>query len=174
MDCKDLIVDGLNRVDEDLRAALDGLLAEQLAFRPSEHANSIAWLAWHLTRTEDDHVSEMAGRPQAWVEQSWHDRFGKPADPADTGFGYSAERVAAIRPEGPQVLLDYYAAVHERSRAYLQNLTCADMDRIIDTRWDPPVTVGVRLVSVVNDSTQHVGQMAYVRGLIESRHWLPY
>ncbi len=174
MDCKDVIVDGLNRVDEDLRATLNGLSAEHLAFRPAENANSIAWLAWHLTRVEDDHVSEMAGRPQAWVEQAWHGRFGKPADPGDTGFGYAAEQVAAIRPDGPQVLLEYYAAVHERSLAYLESLMCADMDRVIDTRWDPPVTVGVRLVSVVNDCTQHVGQAAYVRGLIENRRWLPY
>jgi uncharacterized damage-inducible protein DinB len=174
MDCKDLIVDGLNRVDEDLRATLDGLSAEQLAFRPAEHANSIAWLAWHLTRVEDDHISEMAGTPQAWIEQSWHQRFGKAADPADTGFGYSAEQVGAIRPEGPRTLLEYFAAVHQRSLSYLENLTCADMDRVIDTRWDPPVTVGVRLVSVVNDCTQHVGQMAYVRGLIEGKRWLPY
>ena len=140
MDCKDLIVDGLNRVDEDLRATLDGLSADQLAFRPAEHANSIAWLAWHLARVEDDHVSEMAGRPQAWIEQRWHERFGKPADAADTGFGYPAEQVATIRPDGPQVLVDYYAAVRRRSLAYLENLTSAELDRVIDTRWDPPVT----------------------------------
>ena len=174
MECKDLIIDGLNRVEEDLKAALEGLTAEQLAFRPAEHANSVAWLAWHLTRVEDDHISELAGRPQAWVEAGWHARFGKPADPVDTGFGYKAEDVAKIRPDGPEVLVEYYDAVHKRSLDYLNKLTCADMDRIVDTRWDPPVTAGVRLMSVVNDCTQHVGQAAYVRGLIAGRRWLPY
>jgi uncharacterized damage-inducible protein DinB len=174
MDCKDLIIDGLSRVDEDLRHTLKGLSGEQLAFRPAEHANSVAWLAWHLTRVEDDHVSEIAGRPQAWVADGWHARFGKPADPSDTGFGYGQAQVAAIRPDGPEVLIEYYAAVHKRSLEYLSQLTCQDMDRIIDRSWDPPVTVGVRLVSVVNDATQHVGQMAYLRGLIEGRKWLPY
>ena len=174
MDCKDLIIDGLNRVEEDLGQALAGLSADQLAFRPAEHANSIAWLAWHLTRVQDDHVSELAGREQAWIEQRWYQRFGKAADPSDTGFGYGPAQVASIRPDGPDVLLGYYAAVHAGSLEYLQGLTCAEMDRVIDTRWDPPVTVGVRLVSVVNDCTQHVGQMAYVRGLVEGRKWLPY
>jgi hypothetical protein len=174
MDCKDLIIDGLNRVEEDLRQALEGLSADQLAFRPAEHANSIAWLAWHLTRVQDDHVSELAGVPQAWVSERWHERFGKAANPSDTGFGYDAQQVASIRPEGPQVLLEYYAAVHSRTLEYLNSLVCGDMDRIVDTRWDPPVTAGVRLVSVVNDCTQHVGQMAYVRGLVEGRKWLPY
>jgi hypothetical protein len=174
MDCRDLLIDGLGRVEENMRMTLDGLSAEQLAFRPAEHANSIGWLAWHLTRVQDDHVSELAGRPQAWVADGWHARFGKPADPGDTGFGYGPDQVAGIRPDGPQVLLDYYAAVHIRSLEYLKDVSCDDMDRVVDTRWDPPVTAGVRLVSVVDDCAQHVGQMAYIRGLIEGRKWLPY
>src|ERR1700720_4259314 len=87
MDCQDLIVDRLNRVDGDLRATLDWFSADQLAFRPAEHANSIAWLAWHLTRVEDDHVSELAGKPQAWIADGWHARFDRPANPDHTGFG---------------------------------------------------------------------------------------
>jgi len=174
VDCKDLIIDGLNRVDEDLRRALHGLTAEQLGFRPAEASNSVAWLAWHLTRVEDDHVSELAGRPQTWIEDRWHERFGKPGDMNDTGFGYGPQEVAAIRPSSASLLIDYYTAVHKRSLEYLQRLTCSDMDRVIDRRWDPPVTVGVRLVSVVNDCSQHVGQLAYLRGLIEGRRWLPY
>jgi uncharacterized damage-inducible protein DinB len=174
MDCRDLVIDGLGRVAEDLRRGLHGLTAEQLAFRPAAHANSIAWLAWHLTRVQDDHVSELAGRPQAWIDERWHARFDKPGDGHDTGFGYSPDQVAAIRPASAQVLLDYHAAVHGRSLEYLQTVTCEALDRVIDTRWDPPVTVGVRLVSVVNDCTQHVGQLAYVRGLLENRRWLPW
>jgi uncharacterized damage-inducible protein DinB len=174
MDCKDLVIDGLGRVEESMRMVLEGLSAKQLASQPAEHANSIAWLAWHLSRVEDDHVSELAGRPQAWIAEQWHERFGRPADKDDTGFGHGPEEVASIRPDGPQVLLEYYAAVHERSLQYLEQVSCADMDRIIDTHWDPPVTVGVRLVSVVNDTTQHVGQMAYIRGLVENRKWFPW
>jgi Protein of unknown function (DUF664) len=174
VDCKDLAIDGLSRVEEAMRMTLNGLAASQLMYRPAESANSIAWLAWHLTRVEDDHISELAGRPQAWVADGWHARFGKPADPQDTGFGYTAEQVAALRIDGPQLLLEYHATVHRRSIEFLQMVSCSDMDRIIDTNWDPPVTMGVRLISVVDDCAQHVGQMAYIRGLIENRHWLPY
>jgi uncharacterized damage-inducible protein DinB len=174
MDCKDLIVEALGRVEESMRMTLEGLNGGQLAYRPAEHANSIAWLAWHLSRVEDDHVSELAGRPQVWIAAKWHARFDRPANPNDTGYGHGPDEVAGIQPESPQVLLDYYAAVHQRSIEYLNGLSGADMDRIIDTHWDPPVTVGVRLVSVVNDTTQHVGQMAYLRGLVEDRKWLPF
>ncbi len=174
MDCKDLLIDGLGRVEESMRLTLADLTAEQIAFRPAEHANSIAWLAWHLTRVEDDHVSDVAGTQQAWIADGWHGRFYRPANAHDTGFGHGPKDVASIRPENPQVLLDYYAAVQQRSLDYVGRLSCADLERVVDTRWDPPVTVGVRLVSVVNDTTQHVGQMAYLRGLVENKKWLPY
>ncbi|MGI9148076.1 MAG: mycothiol transferase [Chloroflexota bacterium] len=174
MDCKDLIVDGLGRVEESMRVTLAGLSTEQLMLRPAEHANSIGWLAWHLSRVEDHHLSELAGTPQAWIADAWHARFNRPADEHDTGFGHGPEEVAQLRPDSSLVLLDYYAAVHQRSIDYLSRLKCEDMHRVIDTRWDPPVTLGVRLVSVVNDTTQHVGQMAYIRGLVENRKWLPY
>ena len=74
----------------------------------------------------------------------------------------------AVRPTGPKVLTDYYQAVHERTAAYLGGLKAADLDKIVDEAWDPPVTLGVRLVSMLNDDTQHVGQAAYVRGLLKN------
>src|ERR687883_1826930 len=112
MDCKDLVIDAFGRVEEDMQRALDGISAEQLVYRPAEHANSIAWLGWHLTRVMDDHVSEIAGREQAWIDDGWHARFGRPADSSVTGWGHTPEQVAAIRPESPSLLLDYFGAVY--------------------------------------------------------------
>jgi DinB superfamily len=175
MQVRDLLLDAFGRIDEEMRMCLDGLTADQLAFRPREQANSIAWLAWHLTRVEDDHVSDLAGREQAWIVDNWHARFDRPADAHDTGFGATAEQVAAIRPASASVLLEYFAAVHQRSLDFLRGIEPADLDRELDEpQWNPPVTAGVRLVSVIADCLQHVGQMAYIRGLIEDRHWLPY
>jgi uncharacterized damage-inducible protein DinB len=174
MDVGDLLIDALGRVEESMRMTLEGLSPEQLTFRPAESANSIGWLAWHLTRVEDDHVSELAGQPQAWIADGWHARFNRPAKADDTGFGDTPEQVASLQPESAEVLLDYYTAVHQRSVEYMRGMSGADLDRVIDTRWDPPVTVGVRLVSVVNDCTMHVGQMAYVRGVLEERRWFPW
>jgi uncharacterized damage-inducible protein DinB len=175
MECRDLLIDAFGRIEEDLRRCLDGLSAEQLAYRPVEEANSIGWLAWHLTRVQDDHMSDLAGRPQAWIEEQWHARFDKPADAHDVGFGDTSQQVAALRPKSSEPLLAYFDAVHRRSIEYLNTLKAEDLDRELDEpQWETPVTVGVRLISVVNDCTEHVGQMAYIRGLIENRHWLPY
>jgi uncharacterized damage-inducible protein DinB len=170
-----LLIDAFGRIEEDMLRCLEGLSPDQLAFQPGEASNSIGWLAWHLTRVQDDHMSDLAGHSQAWIEDAWHARFDKPADPHDTGFGYSADQVAAFRPSGASVLRDYFLAVHQRSLRFLSTVTAADLDRELDEpQWETPVTVGVRLVSVINDCTAHVGQMAYVRGLIENRHWLGF
>jgi hypothetical protein len=167
MQSRDLLVDAFGRFRPIVERTIGGLEGAALAFRPGPDANSIAWLIWHLTRVEDDHVSEIAGREQAWTGDGWAQRFGMSPDPANTGYGHTSEQVGAVRPEGPEVLLAYYSAVSDRTLQYLETVDDDDLDRIIDTSYDPPVTVGVRLVSVVGDCLQHAGQAAYVRGLLD-------
>ena len=161
----DLLVDGFGRVRENVHAVVEGLGEDQLAVRPAGTGNSIAWLVWHLTRVQDDHVAEVAGAKQAWTDEGWYDRFGLPfAEPA-TGYGHTAEEVAAVR-VGADLLVGYHDAVQDRTVAYLRGLSDDDLDGVVDDRWDPPVTLAVRLVSVIDDDAQHVGQAAYVRGLL--------
>ncbi|MGH3586768.1 MAG: mycothiol transferase, partial [Pseudonocardia sp.] len=124
----------------------------------------VAWLVWHLARVQDDHVADVAGTEQRWTAGGWAERFGLPFAVADTGYGHSAEEVGAVRVDA-ELLAGYLADVHAATVAYLDTVTADDLDRVVDTHWDPPVTLGVRLVSVVADDLQHVGQAAYVRGL---------
>ncbi len=173
MDSKDIVIEGLGRIQTILTKALESLTPEQLTYRPHEQANSIAWLAWHLTRVQDNHLSSLAGREQAWVADGWHAKFGKPADARDNGHGDTPEQVAGFKPASAQLLLDYHNAVYARSVELVQQLSAADMDKPVDDpRYNPPPLVGVRLVSVLADNLQHAGQINYVRGLIEQRHWL--
>lgn len=168
METRDVLADAFGRIREEVEAALLDLPAAALAFRPDPDANPIAWLLWHLTRVQDDHVSEIAGREQAYLEEGWAARMGLPADPQDTGYGSTSDQVEAVRPD-PETLLAYHRAVTERTLAYLRTIEADELERIIDDRWDPPVSVGVRLVSVVSDCLQHAGQANYVRGLFERR-----
>src|SRR6185312_12774757 len=103
---------------------------------------------------------------QLWTTGDYAARIGIEPDPENSGYGHTPEQVAAIRPDSAEVLLDYFGAVSERTRTYLQGLTAADLDRIIDERWDPPVTLGVRLVSIADDEVQHGGQANYARGIL--------
>ncbi len=169
MDTADVLRDAFTRIRDGVGSVVEGLDADALNYRPDPAANTIAWLVWHLTRVHDDHVAEIAGRPQAWTEGRWVERFDLPLAPNDTGYGHSAEEVASVRVEDPQLLAGYHEDVAERTFAYLDTIDRDELDRIIDERWDPPVSVGVRIVSVISDQMQHLGQAAYVRGMHQRR-----
>lgn len=169
MESSVLLADAFGRIPDEVRLATDDLGADALNWRPDPDANSISWLVWHLTRVQDDHVSHLAGTDQAYVDGGWAERFGLPADLDDIGYGHTSEQVGRVRVESPDLLVAYFDDVHDRTLGYVGTVDADELDRICDTRWDPPVTVGVRLASVLNDCFQHVGQARYVRGLWERR-----
>jgi hypothetical protein len=167
MQPRDVLLDGFDRIHDLLRAAVDGLGPDQLAHRIAPGANPIGWLAWHLLRIQDDHVADVAGREQVWTADGWAERFGLPVEPAATGYGMDDDEVDSVRVSSADLLLGYSDAVHARTAEFLRGVEPDHLDRVVDTRWDPPVTLGVRLVSVLADDLQHVGQAAYVRGLLD-------
>ena len=140
---------------------------EALAWRPDPEANSIGWLVWHLARVEDGHVAHIAGQTELWDDE-WATSLSLPPGYSDTGYAHSSEEVGRVRPPA-QPLLQYVDAVTEMVQTYLRSVSADEFDRVIDRNYDPPVTVGVRFASVVGDAFQHVGQAAYVRGLLERR-----
>jgi hypothetical protein len=166
MEAADLLVDAFDRVRSAVHAAVEGATGEQLVARLDPDANTIAWLVWHLTRVQDDHVADVAGVEQVYTAQGFAARFAFPFSTAAVGYGQSSDDVAAVRVEDPALLVDYYDSVHEQTLRFVRGLTGADLDRIVDEAWDPPVTLAVRLVSVVNDDLQHAGQAAFVRGIL--------
>lgn len=169
MDAIDVLVDAFGRARSDATRAVEGLSAEELAWRPDAEANPVVWLVWHLTRVQDDHVADLAGTEQVWTADGWARRFDLPLDDASIGYGHTNEQVASVRVDDPALLTGYHDAVHERTVAYLRTLKGDDLDEVIDDAWDPPVTRGVRLVSVVDDDIQHAGQAAYLAGLVRRR-----
>ena len=162
----DLLVDAFGRVQESVDEALADLTDEELAAGPEPAANSIAWLVWHLTRIQDDHVAGVAGVDQVWTSAGWAERFGLPFKDSATGYGPGPDEVAAVRVASPDLLTGYFEAVHEQTIGYVATLTDDDLARVVDTWWDPPVTLAVRLVSVIGDDLQHAGQAAFLRGHI--------
>ncbi len=165
METTEVLMDAFERVRDAVHPAVNGLSDAELAHRPGGGSNPIAWLVWHLTRIQDDHVAALAGAPQVWTAGGWADRFALPLDPSDTGYGHDPETVALVRATATD-LLGYFEDVHAATRTYLAGVDDAELDRVVDTRWYPPVTVQVRLVSVLADDLQHVGQAAYVRGIL--------
>jgi hypothetical protein len=147
-------------------AAVDGVPTARLTEPPEPGANTIAWLVWHTGRVQDHHVAELLDTDQVWVRDDWAAQCGLDPDPSNTGYGHTPEQVLSVRPAGSEVLLGYLDAVYERTVPFLAGLSDRDLDRVVDRRWDPPVKLGVRLVSIADDGLQHLGQAAYVRGLL--------
>ncbi|WP_184503321.1 mycothiol transferase [Streptomyces botrytidirepellens] len=168
MKSADLLADAFGRVRDAVHETVEGLTTDDLAVRLDSGANSLAWLVWHLTRVQDDHIADAAGTEQSWTTDGWYERFGLPFSPAATGYGHRSRDVAKVHASA-DLLLGYHDAVYERTVDYVSGLRNADLDRIVDEAWTPPVTLGVRLISVIEDDMQHVGQAAFVRGALGRR-----
>ncbi len=161
---REIFTDHFGRIRELVQQLTDGLTDAGGTYRPDPDANSIYWLIWHLSRVQDDHVAGLAGTEQAWTARGWTERLSLPFPPEAHGYGHSSSDVAKVRVPA-DLLAGYHADVHAASLAYVGRLTAQELARVVDTRWDPPVTAAVRLVSLIGDCLQHAGQAAYVRGL---------
>ena len=164
MDVRGLLTEGFGRITELYVDVAEGLDQEQLHERPGGTGNPIGWLLWHLARVQDDHIADLAGEPQVW--EQFQGRFGMDNGTDDIGYGHTSEQVDAVRIEDPELLVEYHHEVTLATARYLQTVDEAELEREVDQRWDPPVTAGVRLVSIQGDCLQHLGQAAYVKGLL--------
>ena len=162
----ELLIEEFSRIQGTVRKTLKGASVATLTFRADADANTIAWLTWHLSRVQDDHLADLAGTAQVYTGQGWAERFDFPFGPTATGYGHTSADVAAVRADA-DLLGGYYDAVHTATVAYLGTLVETDLERVIDESWTPAVTVGVRLASVLSDDLQHAGQAAFVRGLAD-------
>lgn len=169
MNVADILTEGYTRIQETVHAAVEGLQPDDINARPDDGANSIAWLVWHLTRVQDDHLADAAGTEQVWFTEGWAARFDLPFAKGATGYGHSSKEVGAVKVGSADLLLGYYDAVHARSAEFIGGLDGKALDRVVDEAWSPPVTLGVRLISVLADDLQHAGQAAFVRGCLERR-----
>ena len=170
---QELLRDAFTRLIEHVDDLTGGLTDEVSAYRPTPSANSIAWLLWHSARVQDIQLAHVAGVEQVWTRDGWVDRFGLDLPRGDSGYGHSAAAVVKVR-ASTELLAGYYRGVHKLTLEYLAGITVAELDRVVDTHWDPPVTAGVRLISIVDDSLQHVGQALFVRGLVVTGWHLGY
>lgn len=164
---QELFEDTARRPSQVAEHVLEGISAEVLNTMPGGTANSVAWLVWHAARQQDAQVAQLADAEEVWTAEGWSGRFGLDVPDSATGFGDSRKDVARIRVTSPDLLRGYLDAVVERAVAYVHGLTDAQLDDVVDRSWTPPVTRGVRLVSTVDDAAQHLGQAAYVRGLLD-------
>ncbi|WP_113903728.1 MULTISPECIES: mycothiol transferase [Brevibacterium] len=165
MDAVDLLADLAQR-PIDAVAALPALTPEQLNAHPAGHPNSIAWLLWHTGREVDVQLADLTADPPRWEE--YRARFDLGEVGETIGYGHSAEQAGSIRVEDQDLLVDYLRATLTALRDHVRTLSASVLDEVVDEGWDPPVTRGVRLVSIVDDAIAHVAQAAYAAGALTS------
>jgi uncharacterized damage-inducible protein DinB len=165
----DILRDAFERIRDTVSSTVEGLTENDLTFRPNGTGNSIAWLVWHLTRVQDSHIADAAGTEQLWTASGWAEQFGLELPSTATGYGMTSDEVDLVCGVTSEQLAAYLTAVHDHTVGYLSSLESADLERIVDTRWDPPVTLAARLVSVISDDLQHAGQAGYVAGIARNR-----
>ena len=168
MDHRDILIDAARRPVASARQVLKEIGADALNRMPDGEHSSIAWLIWHAARQQDAQMADMSGADQVWQAQGWAQRFGVDRPVEATGFGDSPAEVSKVRVADPVLLSGYLEAVVARVIDYVAPLSPTDLDDIVDVRWDPPVTRGVRIVSTIDDAVAHVAQAAYLRGLLEN------
>lgn len=162
---QELLSDAFTRLIEHVDGLTDGLTENVSASRPTAGANSIAWLLWHSARVQDLQVADLAGVEQAWTAAGWVDRFGLDLPRDDIGYGHTSEQVAKVCAPA-ELLAGYYRDVHELTLGYVTAVGDDELAGVIDDNWDPPVTTSMRLVSIIDDCAQHLGQAAYLRGTL--------
>jgi hypothetical protein len=168
MTSNDLLTDAFSRVHGVVHQAVDNLTPEELEFRVNGNTNSIAWLVWHLSRITDDHISDAASKGQVWTGNGWAEKFALPFPADATGYGFGGDDVAAVKVKSGEILIGYFDEVIEEATRFVKNLKDDDYARVVDNSWNPPVTLAVRLVSVISDDLQHAGQAMYIRGIVEN------
>ncbi|MGU3501308.1 mycothiol transferase [Mycobacterium sp. C31M] len=162
---RELLRDSFTRLIEHVGEVTDGLSEDLGAWQPVAGANSIAWLVWHSARGQDLQLCDIAGTEQVWTRDGWEERFGLDLPGNDMGYGHTPEEVAKVRAPA-DLLAGYYKAVHKVSLEYIASVDDAELQRIVDDSWDPPVTASARLVSIIDDCAQHLGQAKYIRGTL--------
>ncbi|PQZ96471.1 hypothetical protein CQ018_01915 [Arthrobacter sp. MYb227] len=170
-----LLRDGFERVNISVTDLMEQASPQMLRYRPEANANHIAWLIWHLSRIQDDHFVHLARAlwptqsfEECWISGGWSGKFKLPYAERETGYGQTSEQVQAFGMYDAALLAAYHSAVHQGSNAILGKLQVRNLQTIIDHRWNPPVSTAVRLVSVLEDTTKHIGQAEYISGLFSA------
>lgn len=174
MKWQQLIIDIFEWILHELEHAIDGLTVDDLNQQPCPDCNSIGWLTWHLTRAQDWVIADLLGDEQLWIKDNWYTKFNRAPNHKDTGRGHSLADVATFRSPDASTLLEYHHAVLKRSKHYITSkLSETELDRESDNPTNPTMTnVRIRLMRIINDNMQHLGQVAYVRGMLKGWGWL--
>ena len=169
------------------------LSPEQLRQRPGGVGNSVAWLMWHLARTEDAIVNSIIrGEGQVLLADGWIDKLG--VDVTNIGTGLGDDEVEAISAKmDVDACNEYWMTVAGQTSEWLKTIEPAALDEVPDmqarlatipamiagsdnttaTSFWSGRTAGFLLGgTVISHGYIHVGEMNSIRGRIGVSGWV--
>lgn len=171
MKWQDLVLEAFKRQTQELEKALEGLTEEDLNRQPAPDCNPIGWLLWHTIRSIDRNMLELMGEEQLWTKDKWHARFGREADPAETGVGHTAAQVKAFKAPPVKVFLDYHHAIMSKVDNYVN--TRLDEKELFRGYMSPTLkkemNVNTAIAAQLWHGGSHIGQADYARGLLKGQ-----
>ncbi|MFP6679248.1 MAG: DinB family protein [Dehalococcoidia bacterium] len=165
MDHRDVARNGLDETLSVLKSTIDGLTPVELYWQPAPNSNHIAWTVWHMSRAEDHWYNRYIGQGEpVWTSGEYFTKLG--LREGSSGFGDSAEIVAKFPALDIAEILEYSDAVRTESLKNLDLVTATQLSETRDgVRGDPP-TIAWVLGHVLVEQAQHLGQIAYIRGIL--------
>jgi hypothetical protein len=164
MELKDYIlmeVEGLKRGSS---RTLDSLKQSEITWRPACGCNSIGLILFHIIKSEDSCVQErLRGKPLIFETGKWYQKLNLPKEEA--GAHYTVDQVNAFPVPDLKDMLAYLDAVRANTLEYLKSLTAADLDRKITMAHFGEISVAAFFSVITSHSSQHMGEISYLRGL---------
>ena len=161
---KDSIKSAMSEYLEDLKLKLDGLTEPELCWQVGLESNTIIWLVWHMARVEDNWINGVVGgNDTVWSSGGRSVKTG--IDAEDNGYGDTPDDVRALPAVAVADLMDYFEAVRSSGLSVIDGLDDDDLGKEF-VRRGRSVNLEWILGHVVVEESQHLGQIAYVRGMI--------
>jgi uncharacterized damage-inducible protein DinB len=141
--------------------ALDELAQDEVAWRPTNSSNSIAFILWHMTRAEDIFINRvMQGKRELYEAEGWDEKLGTPTKT----YQYTEEELQAWPVPKVELLKEYTNSVRERTLTFLKPITSKKLSEVPMPERSP-LSIGAMLSHLCNEIAMHAGQIAYLRGM---------
>ena len=162
MQAKELTLRFLNQSQENLTKSLDGLTQEEVAWSPGAECNNIAFIFWHISRVEDFFVNRVIQRQKELYDvEGWQQKLGTP----DKAYQLTLEELQEWPVPKLEVLFGYANAVREKTLSFVQSIPNEHLSELARPER-PPDTIGDILSNLVFEIQLHVGQIAYLHGML--------
>jgi len=170
VELKDFILKSLENMQKALTAATSDLEYDEIKWQAGPRANPIGFILWHQLRVEDRFVHTLfQQKTQLYEQDKWYQKMGLPNEPDNTGRGYNAEQIAAFPVPELKTLQQYGDAVRRHTIEYINSTGPEELNRILDRPGVGKIPISEFFLILLGEVHQHIGQIAYLRGLVRSR-----